>query len=506
MNLNDNKDNNELLFAQESPKPLHKSQVMQNNTQTPWKLLVIDDDSDIHAVTTLVLKGFEFQTKHLQIFNANSAKQAQKLLQEQPDIHLALVDVVMESDNAGLQLVDYIRNSLKNRLIRLFLRTGQPGQAPEAQVIQAYDINGYLEKTELSAQKLITAVTTGLRSYAELSKQHQQLDELRLDAAAGNKAKEAFIANISHEIRTPLTAIQGFAENLLHSKPTSQQTSALSIIIDSSKHLTHLLEDLISLSRLEANEHHVQLSPVHLPSFLLELIDLTKHLAKVSKVEFTCHVAQPMPENLHTDAQILRQVLLHLLNNAIKFTTEQPKGTVSFQVSYTDDQVLFQIEDNGMGMSTEEQQRMFNAFQQGETRNTKNTGLGIGLTLSQKYLNLLNSDLCFTPVDPHGSCFIFYLQLPKENNWSEFQIEKTPAKSPVTEKPSKAKHLAPPKEKLENLYELALQGYLQDIVDEAERLHEWDARFHHFADELRRLSENFEKTELCKYLKSYLNN
>ena len=134
----------------------------------PWKILIIDDEPGIHDVTHLSLKDFEFDGRGLQFLNAYTAEQARLLLEEHNDIAVALVDVVMEAEHAGLDLVKYIRETLNNNLIRLVLRTGQPGQAPERQVIQEYDINDYKEKTELTAQKLYSTIYTSLRSYRDL--------------------------------------------------------------------------------------------------------------------------------------------------------------------------------------------------------------------------------------------------------------------------------------------------------------------------------------------------
>lgn len=154
----------ELLFAHEdSPSPDESAP-----PRAAWKLLIVDDEPGVHDVTQLALKDFCFDDRRLQFLHAYSAAEAKGVLAEHPDIALALVDVVMETDHAGLDLVQHIRAELDNQIIRLILRTGQPGQAPERTVIQQYDINDYKEKTELSAQKLFSTVYTGLRSYRDL--------------------------------------------------------------------------------------------------------------------------------------------------------------------------------------------------------------------------------------------------------------------------------------------------------------------------------------------------
>ena len=134
----------------------------------PWKVLVIDDEEGIHGITRMVFRGYEFEQRPIELISAMSGAEARDLLVQHPDIALTLLDVVMETDSEGLTLVEYIRNDLNNRDIRIILRTGHPGYAPEAQVIVNYDINDYLSKAELSASRLLTSVVVGLRSYRDI--------------------------------------------------------------------------------------------------------------------------------------------------------------------------------------------------------------------------------------------------------------------------------------------------------------------------------------------------
>jgi len=134
----------------------------------PWKVLVVDDEPDVHAMTSFALENFKFAGKSLQLLQAMSGTEARNILAADPEIAVALIDVVMETDDAGLQLVDFIRNELKYSLIRLIIRTGQPGMAPEQEVIDRYDIDDYKSKTELKAQKLYTTMRVALKSYRDL--------------------------------------------------------------------------------------------------------------------------------------------------------------------------------------------------------------------------------------------------------------------------------------------------------------------------------------------------
>lgn len=134
----------------------------------PWKVLIVDDEADVHTMTKLGLKNFEFTERPLQILHAMSGIEASEILSNHSDIAVALIDVVMETDDAGLRLINFIRNELHYSLIRLIIRTGQPGMAPEREVIEQYDIDDYKSKTELRADKLYLMMRVALKSYREL--------------------------------------------------------------------------------------------------------------------------------------------------------------------------------------------------------------------------------------------------------------------------------------------------------------------------------------------------
>ncbi len=134
-----------------------------------WPILVVDDEPDVHAMTRVLLRDLSFQDRPFEVVSAYSAAEARRILAERPDIPVALLDVVMETADAGLTLVEHIRRDLGNNRLAIVLRTGQPGEAPEREVMLAYDINDYRGKTELTAQKLFTALVGGLRSWTNLT-------------------------------------------------------------------------------------------------------------------------------------------------------------------------------------------------------------------------------------------------------------------------------------------------------------------------------------------------
>jgi signal transduction histidine kinase len=160
--------------------------VPEDSSARKWKIAVIDDDQAVHEGTRFALSDYTLNGQGLEILSAYSAAEGRKLMREHPDIAAVLLDVIMETDVAGLELVEYIRSEIRNETVRIILRTGQPGQAPERRVIVQYDINDYKAKTELTADKLFTALTAALRSYQQLERMVQTRRglEIIIDAAS----------------------------------------------------------------------------------------------------------------------------------------------------------------------------------------------------------------------------------------------------------------------------------------------------------------------------------
>src|SRR6201991_533592 len=158
----------------------------EDSSVRKWKVAVIDDDAAVHEGTRFALSDYNLHGATLEILSAYSAAEGRTLMRDNPDVAAVLLDVIMETDVAGLELVEYIRNELKNETVRIILRTGQPGQAPERRVIVQYDINDYKAKTELTADKLFTSLTAALRSYQQLERMVQTRRglEIIIDAAS----------------------------------------------------------------------------------------------------------------------------------------------------------------------------------------------------------------------------------------------------------------------------------------------------------------------------------
>ena len=190
----------EFLFAEEEPAVEVAVEAVE--PVEPWLILIVDDDPAIHATTKMVLRGFTFEGRPAQFLSAATAAEARGVLRDNPAIAVILLDVVMESDDAGLRLVRYIRNELSNRRVRIILRTGQPGQAPERDVILSYDINDYKSKTELTAQKLFTSVVAALRGYQDITaiEDHREGLERILESSSILLGKRTMVEFVRHAV------------------------------------------------------------------------------------------------------------------------------------------------------------------------------------------------------------------------------------------------------------------------------------------------------------------
>ncbi|MCW2238810.1 GGDEF domain-containing response regulator [Azospirillum canadense] len=178
----------------------------------PWLVLVVDDDEQVHAMTRVLLGDFRFENRPFTMISAFSAAEARAILAERPDVPVMLLDVVMEAQDSGLELVHHIRRDLGNQRIRIILRTGQPGQAPERDVIIAYDINDYKAKSELTSQKLFTSLVGALRAWRDIAtiEQLNQSLERRVTERTAELARQ----------RTQAEEQRRFVEHLIEMMPS----------------------------------------------------------------------------------------------------------------------------------------------------------------------------------------------------------------------------------------------------------------------------------------------
>jgi len=247
--VNESQKDDTLLFAKETGKKKEKS-----DPHKKFKLLIVDDEQEIHVMTKLVLADYKYLDHGLEFISTYSGKEAKQILKSQDDIACCLLDVVMETKDAGLEVARFIREEMNNPRIRIVLRTGQPGKAPEKDVILNYDINDYKEKTELTTQKLFTTITTALRSYMHLV----ELDEKNMEIQSKNiLLNEEVARRIVAE--SNLTKYNRSLERMIESK-TQRLNDALTSLKVTEKQLfitqkAAIVSDLstISLKTLDAS-------------------------------------------------------------------------------------------------------------------------------------------------------------------------------------------------------------------------------------------------------------
>ncbi|ELX09277.1 putative response regulator [Janthinobacterium sp. HH01] len=197
--MNQNDDDTDWMIEDEAPPASQQQAGKPGAAQAPppWRVLIVDDDVDVHVVTKFSLSNACFQGRRLSFLHAYSGEEALHTLRTTPDIALVLLDVIMETSDAGLNVARQIRDTLHNQLVRIVLRTGQPGQALEHSIILDYDINDFWCKTDLTTRKLFTTVISSLRAYSGLEQAHSQAQALQREL---DQARQLLAAVDQHAV------------------------------------------------------------------------------------------------------------------------------------------------------------------------------------------------------------------------------------------------------------------------------------------------------------------
>nr|WP_290225142.1 hybrid sensor histidine kinase/response regulator [Trichocoleus desertorum] len=247
-----------------------------------------------------------------------------------------------------------------------------------------------------------------------LQQEIQERQRAEESAEAASRAKSEFLANMSHELRTPLNGILGYTQILKKDKAlTDPQRNGLNVIHQCGEHLLMLISDVLDLSKIEAQKMELQLNHVQFPEFLEGIVKICRVRAEQKGISLTYKTLSSLPQLVLVDEKRLRQVLLNLLGNAVKFTG---KGGVTFTVGYlpnsqSSNQFRFQVEDTGIGITQEHLQEIFLPFRQVSEQHRQIEGTGLGLSISRQLVQLMGSDIKVQSRPGEGSTFWFDLAL-----------------------------------------------------------------------------------------------
>lgn len=367
----------------------------------PWKLLIVDDEPEVHSVTRLALSDFRFNDRGLEFISAHSAAEAKLVAANDPEIAVMLLDVVMESDDAGLRVVEYVRQVLGNNFLRIILRTGHPGLAPERDIIKAYDINDYRAKTELTRDRMFSVMYTALAAYQRLI----TLAHSRRYLATLADEYRSVMSRMSQRINHPVDALEVVARRLgqrlkQHRDPAVQEDIAK--VLDTCtqlRGLTSSLERLAGLSEPDDVPADVEMQQV-----FEQACERLDDLLKSRETQLT---HSPLPV-LRGHQGLLVDLFEHLLRNAIQFQPG-PRPEVEVNVESSGKDWKFTVADRGRGVPVDRSQDIFQTFSRLAPDDSDDQAIGIGLTMCRKIVALHGGKIWVEPRPGGGSLFQFTL-------------------------------------------------------------------------------------------------
>lgn len=370
------------------------SAIIKNNV----RLLLVEDDEDDYVLTLGLLDDI-IAEEYVLTWAATPDEARYHFSRNKHD--LCLMDYRLGSEDGLLLLREAPRLGFQGPIIML---TGQDNKQLDREALNA-GAEDYLVKSQLNAAGLARTIRYAL---TRRDMERERLERLR--AEAENRAKSEFLAHLSHELRTPLTAILGYTDLLLSSQEPPERNH-LHIIKRNGRHLLSLLNDVLDLSKIEAGKLEVEHLDVHLHSFIREIGSLIQVNAQDKNLQLKIFANTPLPTKIKTDPTRLRQILLNLLGNAIKFTDT---GEIYLEIGETDYQgksyLEFSVQDTGIGIAAEDIEKLFKPFSQaGHLIGLREQGTGLGLAISRQLAQYLGGNIRVQSSLGKGSKFTVYI-------------------------------------------------------------------------------------------------
>jgi signal transduction histidine kinase len=416
-----------------------------------------------------------------------------------------------------------LRQKIARPLKRLQMATQQVSEG-EFNVQLDRDRNdelGRLATSFMSMAEQLQASFATLES--RVTERTAELAKAKLAADAANQAKSEFLANMSHELRTPLNGILGYAQILERSSVLSAtERRGVHIIHRCGVHLLNLIDDVLDLAKIETRKLSLSPNALHLPALLQGVVEICEIRAEQKGIDFHYEPDANLPIGVEADEKRLRQVLINLLGNAIKFTD---KGSVIFRVeplSVEADsaRLRFSVSDTGDGIAPEYLNQLFQAFEQVGDPSRQAEGTGLGLAISQQIVQLMGGQIQVESQIGVGSEFYFAVELPLALNWNQQQTRSDPIVGDIVgdevtwvnpdttlaflANPAPATLTPPPPEALQRLLELTQKGRLLQVAALAESIGQQDDRYQAFTQQVLRLARKFQSERIEQLIQPYL--